>query len=119
MLFGRKINLAEDPLALVAPMKRVVDREIGPADAVRAYHDALAKAGVPPLRPLEDDLVISRTRCAEPSTSADGVGRSALWSAEHAPAGLVQRAYHGVRRRVDLAHEPLVEGVLGRLGLDQ
>jgi hypothetical protein len=30
-----------------------------PADAVRAYHDALAKAGVPPLRPLEDDLVIS------------------------------------------------------------
>ena len=40
-------------------MKRVVDGEIGPADAVRAYHDALAKAGVPPLRPLEDDLQIS------------------------------------------------------------
>ena len=59
MLFGRKINLAEDPLALVALMKRVVDGEIGPADAVRAYHDALAAGGVPPLRPLEDDLQIS------------------------------------------------------------
>ena len=40
-------------------MKRVVDGEIGPADAVRAYHDALAKSGVPPLRPLEEDLQIS------------------------------------------------------------
>ena len=59
VLFGRKINLAEDPLALVALMRRLVDGEVGPAEAVRAYHDALKKSGVPPLRPLDDDLQIS------------------------------------------------------------
>ncbi|MCC2664286.1 MAG: hypothetical protein K0S35_2208, partial [Geminicoccaceae bacterium] len=59
VLFGRKINLAENPLALVALMKRLVDGEIEPADAVRAYHDALAKSGGRPLRALEDDLEIS------------------------------------------------------------
>jgi hypothetical protein len=59
VLFGRKINLAEDPLALVVLMKRLIDGEIGAAEAVRAYHDALAKNGVPPLRPLEDDLEIT------------------------------------------------------------
>jgi hypothetical protein len=59
VLFGRKINLAEDPLALVALMKRLVDGDIEPADAVRAYHDELAKSGTRPLRSLEDDLEIS------------------------------------------------------------
>jgi hypothetical protein len=59
VLFGRKINLAEDPLALVALMKRLVDGEVAPAEAVRAYHDELAKAGTQPLRSLEDDLEIS------------------------------------------------------------
>jgi hypothetical protein len=59
VLFGRKINLAEDPLALVALMRRLVDGEIGPKEAVRAYHDALARSGTPPLRPLDEDLEIS------------------------------------------------------------
>jgi hypothetical protein len=59
VLFGRKINLAEAPLTLVALMKRLVDGEIKPADAVRAYHDELAKSGTRPLRPLEDDLEVS------------------------------------------------------------
>jgi hypothetical protein len=59
VLFGRKINLAEDPLALVALMKRLVDGEIGAAEAVRAYHGELAKNGTRPLRRLEDDLEVS------------------------------------------------------------
>jgi len=59
VLFGRKINLAEDPLALVALMKRLVDGEVGPEEAVRAYHGELARSGTPPLRPLEDDLEIT------------------------------------------------------------
>ena len=59
VLFGRKINLAEDPLALMALMKRLVEGEIGPEEAVRAYHGDLARNGTPPLRPLEDDLEIS------------------------------------------------------------
>jgi hypothetical protein len=59
VLFGRKINLAEDPLALVGLMRRLVDGEIESADAVRAYHDHLARSGTRPLRTLEDDLEIS------------------------------------------------------------
>ena len=35
------------------------DGEIEPAEAVRAYHDELAKSGTRPLRLLEDDLEIS------------------------------------------------------------
>ncbi|HET6467454.1 MAG TPA: hypothetical protein VFG43_03655, partial [Geminicoccaceae bacterium] len=59
VLFGRKIKLAEDPLALVALMKRVVDHEIRADEAVRAYHDALVEQGLRPLRPLEQDLEIT------------------------------------------------------------
>lgn len=59
VLFGRKINLAEDPLAIVALMREVVDDAISPAEAVKAYHAALAKGGIPPSRPLADDLEVS------------------------------------------------------------
>ena len=58
-LFGRKINLAEDPTALVRFMRAVVEKEIGPKDAVAAYHDELAKAGKKPALPLAKDRVIS------------------------------------------------------------
>lgn len=59
VLFGRKINLAEDPLTLVALMRRLVDGELGPEEAVRAYHGALGRAGTAPLRSLEQDLEIT------------------------------------------------------------
>lgn len=59
VLFGRKINLAEDPLALVALMRAIVDGEIAPAEAVRAYHDRLRSAGIVPKRSLEQDLEIT------------------------------------------------------------
>jgi hypothetical protein len=58
-LFGRKINLAEAPMTLVGLMRRVVEGEIGPAEAVRAYHDALARAGLTPDRPLDADREIT------------------------------------------------------------
>lgn len=58
-LFGRKINLAEAPLDLVALMRPVLRRELTPNEAVRAYHAALEKRGLSPLRSLEDDLVVS------------------------------------------------------------
>jgi hypothetical protein len=58
-LFGRKINLAEDPLALVRFMRAVVEREIGPEEAVRAYHDEIRKAGMKPTLPLAKDRVIT------------------------------------------------------------
>jgi hypothetical protein len=58
-LFGRKINLAESPLAMVAMMRRVANGDIGPAEAVKAYHGDLQKAGIKPLRPIEQDNEIT------------------------------------------------------------
>jgi hypothetical protein len=58
-LFGRKINYAECPLELVALMRRVVEREVAPAEAVKAYHATLADKGIRPVLALADDLEIS------------------------------------------------------------
>jgi len=58
-LFGRKIQQAESQLDLVALMRPVLRGELSPADAVRAYHDALAKAGIAPHRELEADLQVT------------------------------------------------------------
>ena len=58
-LFGRKINLSEDPLGIIVQMRRVADGDITPEEGVRAYHDLLAKQGIPPFRALEDDLRIT------------------------------------------------------------
>ena len=55
-LFGRKINLAESPLDIVRLMRPVVTGDIAPAEAVRAYHSELQKAGITPVRDLETDL---------------------------------------------------------------
>jgi hypothetical protein len=58
-LFGRKINLAESPLDLVALFRPVLEGAVKPADAVRAYHGALARAKVKPKRSLADDSEIT------------------------------------------------------------
>jgi hypothetical protein len=55
-LFGRKINLAEDQLAMVRYLRHLADGEIEPAEAVKAYHADLAKAGIQSIRTLEVDL---------------------------------------------------------------
>jgi len=54
-LFGRKIWYAESPIEIVRLMRRVVERETSPNEAVRLYHDALAKAGIRARRPLDQD----------------------------------------------------------------
>ncbi len=58
-LFGRKINLAEDPIALVGLMRQVVERTVLPLDAVNAYHDQLAKSGKVADRDIEADREIT------------------------------------------------------------
>jgi hypothetical protein len=55
-LFGRKINAAEHPLTMVEFLKRIVDGDICPEEAVRAYHGALPKLKLRPDRNLDDDL---------------------------------------------------------------
>lgn len=57
-LFGRKINYAEDPLALVELMRRVLVGQITPIEAVRIYHDTLSSKGIRPLRALAEDCEI-------------------------------------------------------------
>lgn len=58
-LFGRKINLAEDPLAMVSFMRQVAEGNIAPAEAVKAYHAHLAKSGISPMREIGKDNEIT------------------------------------------------------------
>ncbi len=58
-LFGRKINFAEAPLELVRLMRTVIERKLTAADAVKAYHDYLAKNKIMPERKLAEDNTIT------------------------------------------------------------
>ena len=52
-LFGRKINHAENQLAFVQFLRLIVEGQIGPVDAVKAYHAVLGKLGITPHRSLD------------------------------------------------------------------
>jgi len=69
-LYGRKINNAEDQLQFVKYLRAVADDQIGPEEAVRAYHGELQKAGIKPYRTLEHDLTRTETASAYSGTSA-------------------------------------------------
>src|SRR4051812_48407872 len=58
-LFGRKINNSENQLAFVSFLRLIVEGQIGPVEAVKAYHAVLGKLGVAPHRSLDDDLKIT------------------------------------------------------------
>ncbi len=58
-LFGRKILQAESPVALVRMMRRVVEGDIGAAEAVKAYHGELENGGLKPMRSLDEDFKIT------------------------------------------------------------
>ncbi|OHB80811.1 MAG: hypothetical protein A2W31_00240 [Planctomycetes bacterium RBG_16_64_10] len=55
-LFGRKINNAEHQLTFVYYLRALADGQIGPHEAVRAYHADLQRLKIAPHRPLADDL---------------------------------------------------------------
>ena len=55
-LFGRKINNAECQLAFVEFLRRIVDGEVSPEEAVRAYHGVLSRLKIAPYRSLADDM---------------------------------------------------------------
>ena len=81
-LFGRKINHSENQLSFVKYLRAVADDELGPEEAVRAYHGDLQKLGINPCRPLEEDL--SKTDTA---TSYSGTGGSPNPAARVSPHG--------------------------------
>lgn len=58
-LFGRKIYFAEDSVEIVRSMRRVIEGDLSCTDAVKAYHDHLQRAGLTPIRSLEDDLQVT------------------------------------------------------------
>lgn len=61
-LFGRKINLSESPLAFIEFLRRVVNGEISPTDAVKAYHGVLQQTGIRPQRSLQQDLQLTANK---------------------------------------------------------
>ncbi len=58
-LFGRKINNAENQLAFVEMLRRIVDGQISPEEAVRAYHGILQGLKIKPYRSLEEDAKLT------------------------------------------------------------
>lgn len=57
-LFGRKINQAEHQLAFIEFLRLLADGVIEPVEAVKAYHGVLQSLGIPPWRPLAEDLTL-------------------------------------------------------------
>ncbi len=57
-LFGRRIKQAEDQPAFIELLRAVANDEIGPEEATKAYHGGLQKAGIKPVRSLEEDMVL-------------------------------------------------------------
>jgi hypothetical protein len=81
-LFGRKINHSENQLAFIEFLRHIVDGVVTPEEAVRAYHAVLEKLGLPPRRPLEEDLRITESVM---SYAGNGGRRSKATSAAPRP----------------------------------
>ncbi len=58
-LYGRKINQAEHQLAFIEFLRRITEGQLGPAEAVRAYHGVLQAKNIKPHRALEEDLKLT------------------------------------------------------------
>lgn len=61
-LFGRKINLSENPLAFIELLRRIVEGEVSPTEAVKVYHSVLQKTGIRPQRTLQKDLELTTNK---------------------------------------------------------
>ena len=84
-LFGRKINNAENQLSFVRYLRAVADDELGPEEAVRAYHGDLEKLGIRPLRILDEDLRRTDNASSYGGSSAAKPRPSAAYSSGNAP----------------------------------
>ena len=74
-LYGRKINNAEHQLSFIRYLRAIVEGEILPKEAVKAYHGDLQKLKISPRRKLEDDLQTMETS-ASYSGSSDGAKKA-------------------------------------------
>lgn len=69
-LFGRKINMAENQFAFIEMLRRIVDGQISPEEAVRAYHGVLQGLNIKPYRSLDDDMKMLTPVMSYASTTA-------------------------------------------------
>lgn len=58
-LFGRKINNAEHQLSFIQFLRWLADGQIGPEEAVKAYHGVLQGLKIKPARSLPDDMKLT------------------------------------------------------------
>jgi hypothetical protein len=88
-LFGRKINNAEHQLTFIQYLRAVADDQLGPEEAVKAYHGSLQKLGIRPQRSLADDLQHTETASSYSGTGSTGRKRAAAGKTGKAkqPAG--------------------------------
>ena len=82
-LFGRKINHAENPLAFIEMLRRIVEGAISPEEAVKAYHGVLQTLGITPHRPLAEDSVLTS---GATSYGGSGEKRKSVTKPDGAPA---------------------------------
>ena len=58
-LYGRKINSSEHQLGFIQFLRWIADGEIGPEEAVRAYHGMLQGLSIRPSRSLDKDMQLT------------------------------------------------------------
>ena len=86
-LFGRKINNAEHQLSFIHCLRAVADDELGPEEAVKAYHGVLQKLGIRPHRSLADDLQKTETASSYSGTTGKRSPGAAVPAASPVGAG--------------------------------
>lgn len=84
-LFGRKINNAEHQLAFIEMLRRIVDGQISPEEAVKAYHGILQALGIKPYRSLEDDMQLQTGVMSYGGSTSQAVVPAAKPSVSAAP----------------------------------
>ncbi|NLY00833.1 MAG: hypothetical protein GXY83_32485 [Rhodopirellula sp.] len=89
-LYGRKINSAEDQLTFVKYLRAVADDQVGPEEAVRAYHSDIRKLGIKPYRSLEDDLQQTATMTSYGGSGAAVAPKAAPTTAAMPSNGFVE-----------------------------
>jgi len=67
-LYGRKINHSEHQLSFVQFLRWIADAQVGPEEAVRAYHGVLEGLGIRPHRPLDADMRLTAPSMSYAST---------------------------------------------------
>ncbi len=86
-LYGRKINAAECQLAFIEFLRLIVEHQITPEEAVRAYHGVLERLKIRPHRRLEDDLILQTGVMSYGGTTAVSVPAIPVTEPGEAAAG--------------------------------